>query len=1203
MTLTENKKIMFHKFFPFFFGLLITGSLSAQMGTYTSINQTVPPSPTAASLGQYGDYVVKGFTGIPDIKIPLFDIQLKDFDLPISLSYAAGGVKVEDIASWVGLGWSLNSGGMITRSMVDKPDDQNDASALGILYNNWYKPGYQPNWSSFQNALDPFGGTSAPDIVQMLYMFRGYDVDTEPDIFYYNINGVAGKFMFNLGDLSIPLKQRIVLAPYRDISIDATLGSPDMLSQITITDEKGNRYFFADAEMSNITDLGRGFPCEYCYGDITNDFPGNHYHGPTSYKSAWYLTKIITVNNDEIDYTYANEEVYYDIANSKMGRMYNQSMTMTDAQGCAMDYSGFYNAGTIAEDALSMDLQGKRLTTITGPNFRVDFAANLSRQDINSQALTSVTLSTYVNNVISTVKQFNLTYHYMADLSHPQIQSGISAGFGDSRQHLLLDTLFMVDQSGTRIANYNFQYNSTVPLPDRLGPHKDFWGYFCNNQCNTAFPKLYIYPNLNFNPDQDNTYYPRYSVLPYNNYTGTSMVMPGANRNTDPVGILAGTLNQITFPTGGYTQFTFEPNTFNYYSQNYVGGGLRLKQTISYDGINHTNDMIKNYTYLNTSDNINSSGVLFNLPVFAYVENAWMHYPGTTNLLAMPSSDFYAANLVRSDVSQASLNGFDGVNVGYREITESQPGNGKIVRRYSVPGNFGMISDFTNDGACNINQSGFCDGYFQAPVPSTYTYYNNSCGSTAYPLLTDQSGTDEFTPYTFPFAPTPNYDWNRGLVLQESYYNNANTLQKSVNYTYQLFSPGNTGPQILTCLKKGRLLNYEFFQASGLDPCGLGVSYGDIRYDLLAPYQLLGQVAKVPSQIQTVEYDNNGNAFTSTKTYTYSFNSLLPSGEQTDRSDKSSTIVNTKYVTDLNLAPASGLTVFQGYQELLNSHVLYNPVEQYVQKKNTDNSLETVKAAFTTFKPGLPRPDILYSLRSAAPLTNFVPSSITSTAITKDSHYQPVSTFDSYDLRGNILQQTKVNDLSRSYLWDYNSMYPIADIQNAAQANVAYTSFEADGTGNWVVGSTSRVSGGITGSQSYSLSNGTISYSGLQPANTYIVSYWSNTGAQLVNSGSPTTTGMTLSGWTYYEHKITGTTTAVVTDGSSNGVIDELRLYPQGALMSTYTYRPMVGMTSSCDANNKLTYYEYDAFGRLSVIRDQERNILKTFKYQYQEQQ
>lgn len=86
--------------------------------------------------------------------------------------------------------------------------------------------------------------------------------------------------------------------------------------------------------------------------------------------------------------------------------------------------------------------------------------------------------------------------------------------------------------------------------------------------------------------------------------------------------------------------------------------------------------------------------------------------------------------------------------------------------------------------------------------------------------------------------------------------------------------------------------------------------------------------------------------------------------------------------------------------------------------------------------------------------------------------------------------------------------------------------------------------------------------------------------------------------WRYYEI-ILANVSAVNIAGDN---IDEVRLYPANAQMITYTYEPLVGMTSQCDAANRITYYEYDGSGRLSLIRDENKNILKRFCYRYQGQ-
>lgn len=69
------------------------------------------PTPNAASLGKYGDIPVSHHTGVTNISIPIYTIQEGDINLPISLDYHSSGIKVDEVASWIGLGWSLNVGG------------------------------------------------------------------------------------------------------------------------------------------------------------------------------------------------------------------------------------------------------------------------------------------------------------------------------------------------------------------------------------------------------------------------------------------------------------------------------------------------------------------------------------------------------------------------------------------------------------------------------------------------------------------------------------------------------------------------------------------------------------------------------------------------------------------------------------------------------------------------------------------------------------------------------------------------------------------------------------------------------------------------------------------------------------------------------------------------------------------------------------
>jgi hypothetical protein len=137
----------------------------------------VPPSPTAAALGKYGEIPVSTYTGIPNIQIPLHQIKVRDLLLPINISYHAGGVKAEEGASWVGLGWSLNAGGVITRSTVGYND-------LNSLTGFPFSFPHDPNTINSPSLLSSESNSNQK-------------VDVEPDIFYFNVAGRSGKFVLN----------------------------------------------------------------------------------------------------------------------------------------------------------------------------------------------------------------------------------------------------------------------------------------------------------------------------------------------------------------------------------------------------------------------------------------------------------------------------------------------------------------------------------------------------------------------------------------------------------------------------------------------------------------------------------------------------------------------------------------------------------------------------------------------------------------------------------------------------------------------------------------------------------------------------------------------------------------------------------------------------------------------------------------------
>lgn len=67
--------------------------------------------------------------------------------------------------------------------------------------------------------------------------------------------------------------------------------------------------------------------------------------------------------------------------------------------------------------------------------------------------------------------------------------------------------------------------------------------------------------------------------------------------------------------------------------------------------------------------------------------------------------------------------------------------------------------------------------------------------------------------------------------------------------------------------------------------------------------------------------------------------------------------------------------------------------------------------------------------------------------------------------------------------------------------------------------------------------------------------------------------------------------------------LDVLRNSLSGSFITTYTYNPLVGVTSVTDPKGMTSYYEYDTVGRLKFVKDNELNVLQRYCYNYRGQQ
>ena len=352
-----------------------------------------------------------------------------------------------------------------------------------------------------------------------------------------------------------------------------------------------------------------------------------------------------------------------------------------------------------------------------------------------------------------------------------------------------------------------------------------------------------------------------------------------------------------------------------------------------------------------------------------------------------------------------------------------------------------------------------------------------------------------------------------------------------------------------------------------------------------------------PTQQQSTQYDKNGDSIVTTTYLNYNTSTQNLASTQQTGSDGQTVTQKFKYPEDYTTALTGNMVTSRVLSPIIEK-------ETWIKQNSSDSAL--ISGGITVFNQTTFKPITTYAIETTSPiasLNNQTMSGNQFSSILSDSRYIMKEQFQ-FDANDNPSTINRSADINISYLWDYRHNQPIAEVKNAAQADIAYTSFEADGTGNWTfTGSVTIDTTSPTGNNCYNVgqTSGSITKSSLTSSAAYTVSYWIKGTSALSITGTIAgypVQGKTINGWTYFEHKITGQTSVTVS-GSGTQYIDELRLYPYSAQMTTYTYSPLIGKTTQCDADNRITYFIYDGFGRLKVVKDQDHNIVKTVQYHY----
>ncbi len=467
------------------------------------------PSPNAASLGKYGDIPVSYHTGVPNVGIPIYTLQEGPISLPISLSYHAGGVKVGEPCSWVGLNWSLQAGGMISRTQQGLADE----SVNGYLNTGQYL------------TVNGLNGTVTP-----IDLATGAK-DGEPDIFSFSVGGYSGKFYIGVQP-SGTLTGKAVVIPKQDIKVEYFLNagySATRLYKFKVTTPEGIIYEFGNN--------GTGTDAIEISQSPTTFWTAN----------AWYLKKITSPDlASTIDFTYAAEQ-YRQYSKKSPGS--TESSSSGGVLGVSyMDYQGWrLNAITTSGAGV---LSPEKVTFVAGSP-RTDILQLTSAGVANTGNEAKTLASIKIENGTTECKNFVLSQSYWQDNSSTAFVPVNGAGV-EANYRLKLNSVQEQSCGGVLLPATTFTYYSRLDsanlLPNRYSPAIDHWGYYNGAMSNPSGGFNIPYTRLKYFKTQTNS--------------NIDVAMGSSNRETDETNMKLGTLQTITYPTGGNTSFEYEANDY-----------------------------------------------------------------------------------------------------------------------------------------------------------------------------------------------------------------------------------------------------------------------------------------------------------------------------------------------------------------------------------------------------------------------------------------------------------------------------------------------------------------------------------------------------------------------------------------------------------------------------------------------------------------
>lgn len=475
----------------------------------------MPPSPTVAALMKFEEVPVSNYTGTPDISIPLFSTKTKskDIGLDISLKYNSSGIAADAIASDVGLGWSLFAGGTVSRTVRGMPDEilyMGSSAKVGIYQNS--TPNYSNNYDQAFQILNDENASLSDQEISNEYLWnaqvRGI-LDTEHDLWQFNFMGHSGRFYIKKNTTTGQLEIK-GLDDNRLKIVNQYVTGTYVPTSFTIYDEKGYQFIFDVIEKtaSNSTSFTISW----------NDVQGSNTTSTINYNSAFHLSKMLDNQNNVLAEFNYNPAPIKEIAIDK-----SQTLNIQDYFGnTALTLSyyalvirgpGLRNFNPLPKEINTVGYRNtatKKLLNISVNGIaKIDFNYTKGRQDTNlhhpdsAYVFKGIVIKDWANNQI---KKFTLEQDYSYILDNRMVLKKVhTENFSDTKKETR-ELFYKINGQGE----------------NSIG--KDYWGYFN------------LRPNCS---------------------------LKGIDRRTDPIFCTTDVLTKMTLPTGGCIMFDFEANRYS----------------------------------------------------------------------------------------------------------------------------------------------------------------------------------------------------------------------------------------------------------------------------------------------------------------------------------------------------------------------------------------------------------------------------------------------------------------------------------------------------------------------------------------------------------------------------------------------------------------------------------------------------------------